>query len=173
MRVAIAGAGAVGRSIARELIHNGHQVLLIDKEPASIRPERVPDAEWLLADSCELSSLEEAHLDNCDVVIPDPSVSRQHVALHYDGTRCLLEDLSGQGTLVAGQPMQHGELPDGADLNLGPWSAIFRSISRLPVHKGGLRRLVEHSDRRRRIAERQASVCTGRSFHGDASTGCC
>ena len=69
MRVAIAGAGAVGRSIARELITNGHQVLLIDKEPSAIRPERVPDAEWLLADSCELSSLEEAHLDQCDVVI--------------------------------------------------------------------------------------------------------
>ena len=60
MRVAIAGAGAVGRSIARELISNGHQVLLIDKSPSAIRPERVPDAEWLLADSCELSSLEEA-----------------------------------------------------------------------------------------------------------------
>jgi trk system potassium uptake protein TrkA len=69
MRVAIAGAGAVGRSIARELITNGHQVLLIDKDPGSIKPERVPDAEWLLADSCELSSLEEANLDLCDVVI--------------------------------------------------------------------------------------------------------
>ena len=31
MRVAIAGAGAVGRSIASELIENGHKVLLIDK----------------------------------------------------------------------------------------------------------------------------------------------
>lgn len=69
MRVAIAGAGAVGRSIARELIGNGHDVLLIDKNPNSIKPERVPDAEWLLADSCELSSLEEARLDRCDVVI--------------------------------------------------------------------------------------------------------
>lgn len=69
MRVAIAGAGAVGRSIARELMHNGHQVLLIDKNPEAIKPERVPDAEWLLADSCELSSLEEARLDRCDVVI--------------------------------------------------------------------------------------------------------
>ena len=29
----------------------------------------MPDAEWLLADSCELSSLEEARLDHCDVVI--------------------------------------------------------------------------------------------------------
>ena len=69
MSVAIAGAGAVGRSIARELITNGHQVLLIDKDPRAIKPERVPDAEWLLADSCELSSLEEANLDRCDVVI--------------------------------------------------------------------------------------------------------
>jgi trk system potassium uptake protein TrkA len=69
MRVAIAGAGAVGRSIARELIQNGHEVLLIDKAPSAIKPERVPDAEWLLADSCELSSLEEARLDKCDVVI--------------------------------------------------------------------------------------------------------
>ncbi|MEP9383481.1 TrkA family potassium uptake protein [Nocardioides sp. KR10-350] len=69
MRVAIAGAGAVGRSIARELITNGHEILLIDKNPESIKPERVPDAEWLLADACELSSLEEARLDRCDVVI--------------------------------------------------------------------------------------------------------
>ncbi len=69
MRVAIAGAGAVGRSVARELIGNGHRVLLIDKDPGSLKPERVPDAEWLLADSCELSSLEEAKLESCDVVI--------------------------------------------------------------------------------------------------------
>ena len=69
MRVAIAGAGAVGRSIARELITNGHQVLLIDKDPRAIKPERVPDAEWLLADACELSSLEEAALQRCQVAI--------------------------------------------------------------------------------------------------------
>jgi trk system potassium uptake protein TrkA len=59
----------VGRSIARELIGNGHRVLLIDKNPDSIKPDRVPNAEWLLADSCELSSLEEAKLEHCDVVI--------------------------------------------------------------------------------------------------------
>jgi trk system potassium uptake protein TrkA len=69
MRVAIAGAGAVGRSVARELIGNGHRVLLIDKDPNALKPERVPDAEWLLADACELSSLEEARLEACDVVI--------------------------------------------------------------------------------------------------------
>ncbi|HEX2417253.1 MAG TPA: TrkA family potassium uptake protein, partial [Micromonosporaceae bacterium] len=69
MRVAIAGAGNVGRSIAQELIENGHQVLLIERDPAMLRPERVPAAEWLLADACELSSLQEAELTSCDVVV--------------------------------------------------------------------------------------------------------
>ena len=39
MRVAIAGAGNVGRSIARELLENGHEVLLIDKDPDAIKAE--------------------------------------------------------------------------------------------------------------------------------------
>ena len=69
MRVAIAGAGAVGRSIAQELIDHGHQVLLIDRNPSSIRSELVPQAQWLLADACEMTTLEEAQLQTCDVLI--------------------------------------------------------------------------------------------------------
>lgn len=69
MRVAIAGAGAVGRSIAAELLENGHEVLLIDKAPTAISVERVPMAEWLLADACEITSLDEAALQRCNVVI--------------------------------------------------------------------------------------------------------
>ncbi|GAA2399218.1 TrkA family potassium uptake protein [Streptomyces glaucosporus] len=69
MRVAIAGAGAVGRSIAAELLENGHEVLLIDKSPAAIAVEQVPQAEWLLADACEITSLDEAALQRCNVVI--------------------------------------------------------------------------------------------------------
>jgi len=69
MRVAIAGAGNVGRSIAQELIGNGHQVMLIERSPGQLRPERVPEAEWVLADACELASLEEADLAGCDVLV--------------------------------------------------------------------------------------------------------
>ncbi|MFG2036991.1 potassium channel family protein [Dactylosporangium sp. NPDC048998] len=69
MRIAIAGAGNVGRSIAKELIDNGHQVMLIERVPRMVRPERVPAAEWILADACELSSLQEADLSSCDVVV--------------------------------------------------------------------------------------------------------
>jgi trk system potassium uptake protein len=69
MRVAIAGAGGVGRSIARELIGNGHTVMLIDRNPTKVDPGQVPEAEWLTADAAELSALEEARLQDCDVVI--------------------------------------------------------------------------------------------------------
>src|SRR6478672_9067748 len=69
MRVAIAGAGAVGRSIALELIENHHQVMLIERELSHIDPESVEAAEWVHADACELASLEEAGLETCDVVI--------------------------------------------------------------------------------------------------------
>ena len=69
MRIAIAGAGNAGRAIARELIENGHQVLLIDKNPKSLKMESVPSAEWLLADACEISSLDRAKLDTCQVMV--------------------------------------------------------------------------------------------------------
>ena len=69
MRVAIAGAGAVGTSIAAELLDNGHEVLLIDKNPRAIAVDSVPRAEWLLADACEIASLDEASLERCQVVI--------------------------------------------------------------------------------------------------------
>jgi trk system potassium uptake protein TrkA len=69
MRVAIAGAGAVGRSIARELLDNKHEVLLIDKDPSKVQPDRIKGASWLLGDACELANLEEAKLEECDVVV--------------------------------------------------------------------------------------------------------
>ena len=69
MKVAIAGAGAVGRSIARELIGKRHQVLLIDRDVRKIDPERVQGAEWLHGDACEVDNLEEAQLQDCDVVV--------------------------------------------------------------------------------------------------------
>ncbi len=69
MRVAIAGAGNVGRSIARELLSNGHEVLLIEREPRAMKVDSVADAEWLLADACELETLVQARLQTCQVVV--------------------------------------------------------------------------------------------------------
>lgn len=69
MRIAVAGAGAVGRSIAQNLLALGHQVLLIESHRGSYHPDAVPEADWMWADACELAALEEAGIDTCDVAI--------------------------------------------------------------------------------------------------------
>lgn len=69
MRVIIAGAGSVGRSIARELLAHDHEVTLIDRQPTAMRVAQVPEAEWLLADACELPSLRQVHAEQCDVMV--------------------------------------------------------------------------------------------------------
>jgi trk system potassium uptake protein TrkA len=56
-------------SIARELIENGHEILLIDKDPKAIQVYAAPGAEWLLADACEIAALDDAHLESYNVVI--------------------------------------------------------------------------------------------------------
>lgn len=69
MKVAIAGAGAVGRSIARELLRGGHRVMLLERQVDHIDLKAIPDAIWVHADACELSLLEEAGLETYEVVI--------------------------------------------------------------------------------------------------------
>ena len=69
MRVAIAGAGKVGRAIARELILNGHDILLIDRDPEKARPGVVEGAGVLLGDTCEIAVLDQADLPTCQVMI--------------------------------------------------------------------------------------------------------
>lgn len=69
MRIAIAGAGAVGQSIARELLDGGHEVMLLERSRQNQRAKNTLDAEWVLADACELASLEQAQLQTCDAVI--------------------------------------------------------------------------------------------------------
>jgi trk system potassium uptake protein TrkA len=69
MRIVVAGAGNVGRSIANELIGNGHTVVLVEKDARAIKEDTVPGGEWLLADACELSQLEKARLEDCAVVV--------------------------------------------------------------------------------------------------------
>ena len=47
-----------------------HDVLLIDKDPRKVvEPDRVPRREWLLGDACEVANLEQASLEQYDVVV--------------------------------------------------------------------------------------------------------
>jgi len=70
MKVAIAGAGNVGTSIAADLKDNGHRVLIIEKDPdlvGKLRPTL--DVDWFEGDACEVSTLHEAGLGDADVVV--------------------------------------------------------------------------------------------------------
>jgi len=70
MKVAIAGAGNVGRFLAEDLAPSGHAVLLIDSNAdlvASLPP--IEGVKFIAGDACEVSSLQAAHFDEMDVVV--------------------------------------------------------------------------------------------------------
>jgi trk system potassium uptake protein len=71
VRVAIAGAGNVGQFIAADLLSAGHEVLMLEKDPAVVETARpsLADAEWFVVDACEVLSLEFAGLRHADVVV--------------------------------------------------------------------------------------------------------
>jgi K+ transport systems, NAD-binding component len=69
MKIAVAGAGSVGRAVAKELDSHRHQVTLIDKDPSAIRVSELPTAEWALADAGSPRALEEAGVRGCDAIV--------------------------------------------------------------------------------------------------------
>ena len=70
MRVAIAGAGNVGQHVAASLHEAGHEVLLIEQNQAVLDRATLADGiEWHVGDACEVSSLREAGLEKCEVLV--------------------------------------------------------------------------------------------------------
>jgi trk system potassium uptake protein TrkA len=71
MRVVIAGAGAVGRHLAMDLVERGHKIWLIDQNPAVTEKAvaTTPGVTVVLGDACELWVLEKAQVDQADVVV--------------------------------------------------------------------------------------------------------
>jgi len=70
MKVMIAGAGAVGTYIAEDLTRSGHEVLVFDTNPELVA-KLVPTVPYRLvtADACEVSSLQDGGVEDCDVVV--------------------------------------------------------------------------------------------------------
>lgn len=71
MKIAIAGAGAVGQHIATVLIADGHEVTLFESDDAVVERalRRIPGAEVIVADACEVRSLEAADLASFDAMV--------------------------------------------------------------------------------------------------------
>lgn len=70
MKVAIAGAGAVGTYIASDLKEAGHEVLVIERNPdVAARMQPTLDVTWFVGDACEVSRLHEAGVEGVDVMV--------------------------------------------------------------------------------------------------------
>ncbi len=69
MLIVIAGAGSIGRSIARELLARGHQVTIADSSPEAMKVSSVPDANWILGDLSTPETMEQAGGAQADVVV--------------------------------------------------------------------------------------------------------
>ena len=69
MKVAIAGAGAVGTFVANDL-RQGHEVLLIEKNPDLVaRMRATMDVTWFVGDACEVADLHAAGVADADVLV--------------------------------------------------------------------------------------------------------
>jgi trk system potassium uptake protein len=70
MKIAIAGAGAVGTFMAEDLASNGHDVTLLERDPATAKRVQalLPQVLVRVVDACEISSLG-IHLEKIDVMV--------------------------------------------------------------------------------------------------------
>jgi trk system potassium uptake protein TrkA len=72
MRVVVTGAGNVGRHMANDLRRRGHEVTVIDQDPAVVEralKEAAAGVDVLLGDACEPWVLDKADLATCDVLV--------------------------------------------------------------------------------------------------------
>jgi trk system potassium uptake protein TrkA len=70
MKVSIAGGGVVGRSIARDLVRNGHEVLIVEADAGVVsRHHEEVGCRWFAGDACEVSTLHASGFGNGDVVV--------------------------------------------------------------------------------------------------------
>lgn len=69
-RIVIAGAGAVGQYVAKDLRAKNHEVTLIEVNKDTIENLRHElDVNWVAGDACELHTLDAAVLSSADVVV--------------------------------------------------------------------------------------------------------
>jgi trk system potassium uptake protein TrkA len=73
VRIVIIGAGKVGTFIAADLLENGHDVAVVERDAQQVDRRRATEGlenvEWVVADACEVSELARANLESADVVL--------------------------------------------------------------------------------------------------------
>ena len=105
-----AGAGAAGQTMSFQTGPRTGETVEMGRETISIG--RSPDN---------------------DIVIDDPTVSRKHARLVFDGNQYVVEDLgSTAGVKVNGGKVQRAAMPAGATLQLGDTEIVFGKTHDLP-----------------------------------------
>jgi trk system potassium uptake protein len=71
MRIVVAGAGNIGRHLAHDLHRRGHDVAVIEQDPAVLdrAQEDAPGVTFILGDACEPWVLDKAEVRTCDVIV--------------------------------------------------------------------------------------------------------
>ncbi len=73
MRIVIVGAGKVGTFIAEDLVGNGHEVVVVERDHHQVERRRVAPGlgsiSWIVADACEISELARAEPERADVLL--------------------------------------------------------------------------------------------------------
>ena len=79
------------------------------------------------------SSLTIGREDECDLILPDPSISRKHAQIHIVGDEVIAEDLGSQnGIVVNGQRLREGQrLPmnSKSEMQLGKFTLVLLTDS--------------------------------------------
>jgi len=73
VRIVIVGAGKVGTFIAEDLVGNGHDVVVVERDHHQVERRRVAPGlgsiSWIVADACEISELARAEPERADVLL--------------------------------------------------------------------------------------------------------
>jgi trk system potassium uptake protein len=71
MRIVVAGAGNIGRHLAHDLTGRGHEVMVIEQDPAVLdrAQEDAPGVTFILGDACEPWVLDKAEVRSSEVMV--------------------------------------------------------------------------------------------------------
>jgi trk system potassium uptake protein len=71
VRIVVAGAGNIGRHLANDLNERGHQVTVIEQDPAVVERAQkdAPGVSFILGDACEPWVLDKAEVRSSDVMV--------------------------------------------------------------------------------------------------------
>jgi len=79
-------------------------------------------------------------LDNCDIVLDSPEVSRRHAMIRQVGDQYFIEDLdSSNGTYLNDEPIKTAQLDEGDLIQISNYRLLFQGGLLVPYQMSGMR----------------------------------